>query len=249
MADKTFEASLRPLLIPALEHEFPGFALEQESPGDEKEVAVQFLRSCVEAPEKEPVVEVMRERCAECSAQCTQPVIVPNHPFVMQHIVRPLLDAKRCYVLKMPVACIAQAGFVGEMLAVWRHQMVAFRIGSTPVDERQQSLLYGRDFMRLSQNRRIQVLDALGNLDSELRSSFNTLRRVRNKYLHYMIDPTEQDVDADAREAMRCACDLLNRTLRMEIRKGAVSFAPTVMRFIKDIIRPADEAQTETPPE
>jgi Domain of unknown function (DUF5615) len=63
---------------------------------------------------------------------------------LMRHIVRPLLEAKQCYILRMPVACIAQAGLVGDMVALWRFRMLQSTIDGRAFTEELQKLILGR---------------------------------------------------------------------------------------------------------
>jgi hypothetical protein len=49
----------------------------------------------------------------------------------------------------MPVACIAQAGLVGEMVALWRFRMLQSTIDDRPFSEELQKLILGREFDKL----------------------------------------------------------------------------------------------------
>jgi hypothetical protein len=68
-----------------------------------------------------------------------------------------LLEAKQCYILRMPVACIAQAGLVGEMVALWRFRMLQPTIDGRPSSEDLQKLILGREFDKLGQEERVRV--------------------------------------------------------------------------------------------
>ena len=150
---------------------------------------------------------------------------MPQHESLMRHIVRPLLEAKQCYILRMPVACIAQAGLVGEMVALWRFRMLQSTIDGKPFSESLQKLILGREFDKLgpgrarpgsSRSRRDRARCRDGLLES--------CARFGRKYLNFMVD-TPVDVDADARRALQYAALLVVRTLGVNIRRRQVGVA------------------------
>lgn len=186
---------------------------------------------------------VLQQRYAEISSPRSRPAfslydepyMVPNHPYIMGHIIRPLREAKLCYVLGMPVACIAQAGLVGEMVALWKFKMVDFRVDGQPIDEQYQQDSFVSTFDKLGQERRVRALKAAARLDDETFNAFNRLSECRRKYMHFIIT-TDKDPDADAREAYRQACFLVNKTFGLGFENGKIRYDPAVMAFIQDVL-------------
>src|SRR5437870_2232145 len=114
MAQGKLSVALRPLSI---------LALEDKSPVNKDADVALVLLSELTNERPEPFAG-LRARYKQVSDEEREPIIIPNHQSLMRHIVRPLKEAKQCYVLGMPVACIAQAGLVGEMVAIWRFRML-----------------------------------------------------------------------------------------------------------------------------
>jgi hypothetical protein len=180
-----------------------------------------------------------RLRYQEVMQQVSNLPVAPMHDLIMRHVINPLNEAIQCYVLGMPVACIAQAGLVGEMVALWRFRMLEPRLDGRSLDKELQRLIMGREFDRLGQEARVRVLKAVDSLDNEMLHAFGQLRDLRNKYLHYMVDG-QRDLSKDARDAIRHASTLVVKTLNVTVSNGKLVFPPRVMRFIEGILKIED---------
>ena len=223
---------LRPLAIGALEEELP--VNVSHEPGD---VALMLLGDLVK--NNNDPLDIARCRYKEITDESQEPVIVPMHNVIMNHVIRPLKEAKQCYVLGMPIACIAQAGLVGEMVALWRFRMLEPTIDGRLFDEVLQKLLMGREFDKMGQECRIRVLRALDTFEEQTVHAFTELRSLRRQYLHFMVDP-QRDADADARKALQHANALVVKTLALTFNDGRIVLPPKIMRYIRDILNTAN---------
>lgn len=217
---------LRPLVIPTLDE-----YMSPDASVKDTEVSLAFLGDLLN--DRQKPVATARDRYEEVTDTSLEPVASPDHP-VIKSVIWPLLEAKCCYVLAMPVACIAQAGLVGEMVAIWRFRMLEQELDGRPLDKKLQKQLFGSAFDKLGQRRRVKVLHGLEVLDDEIKEAFDRLRELRNKYLHNMVDPL-RDKDADARRAYEYACKLVTKTLGLKITTGAFVLPPKVLRFIQSL--------------
>jgi hypothetical protein len=232
MPDAYIPVHLSPLAIRALEASLP--AKVSDAPGD---VALMLLGDLIQNPSD--TLATLRQRYTQVSNQSSELHIVPLHDAIMHHVVRPLKEAKQCYVLGMPVACIAQAGLVGEMVALWRFRMLQPQIDGRALDEALQKLVFGREFNKLGQEERIRVLRAIDQIEDETVQAFGELRSLRRQYLHFMVDE-QKDIDADARRALGYANTLVVKTLSVSDQDGKLVLPPKVLRYIQDIVRAAD---------
>lgn len=228
MANPTLPVYLRPLSIVALDEELPVNILHE--PGD---LALHLLSDLTK--EQQTPLDFIRKRYRDITNEAKEPIIVPHHEVIIQHVIRPLREAKQCFVLGMPVACIAQAGLVGEMVALWRFRMLQPHPDGRPLDETLQKLLLGREFDRLGQKERIRILKAVDNLDEEIVSAFTNLRLLRRKYLHFMVD-AQTKLDEDAKQALLLAHRLVTKTLGVTFDQGAMVLPPRVFQYIQDIV-------------
>lgn len=228
MTKSTLPVFLRPLSIVALDEQLPVNISHEH--GD---LALQLLSELTK--DYQSPLDLVRKRYRDVTDETREPIIVPHHDVIIQHVIRPLREAKQCFVLGMPVACIAQAGLVGEMVALWRFRMLQPQLDGRPLDEALQKLLLGREFDRLRQEERIRVLRALDTLDEELISAFGDLRLLRRSYLHFMVD-AKAKLDEDAKRALWLANLLVTKTLGVSFDQGALVLPPRVSQYIKDIV-------------
>ena len=235
MAQFELLVDVQPLGITALEKQLP--VNVSHEPGG---IALMFLGDTV--GERSDPLGTLRARYASVSDQASEVHIVPMHQVIMDHVIRPLKEAKLCYVLGMPVACIAQAGLVGEMVAIWRYQMLQPGIDARLQEDDVQKIMRGRNFDDLGQERRVDVLKLVDQLDDETKQAFGELRGLRRQYLHFMVDKTK-DPDNDSRRALRHANQLVIKTLDMSVRDGMPVWPPKVLKYIEDILRPSDSPE------
>ena len=228
MSDVSIPAFVRPLALSALDDFFA------DSKKEDKGALALGLLADVLGDGSDPV-GMAKRRYQTVTDEAREPVIVPNHPSLMRHVIQPLREAKRCFVLNMPVACIAQAGLVGEMVALWRFRMLDLSINGAAFDLRLQALLFGKEFDKLGQEQRVKVLSALDSLDDDTVRAFTDLRTIRRRYLHFMIDD-KQNTETDAQRALRCANDLVLKTLDMKFDAGRIVLPPKVLNYINDIL-------------
>jgi hypothetical protein len=219
----------RPLSIASLNKPLPENVSHE--PGG---VALMILADLV--GDRADPLGTVRRRYNEASNERSEPPFVPLHDAIMRHVIRPLAEAKRCYVLGMPVACIAQAGLVGEMVALWRFRMLEPTINGRPREEVLQEAFGGRDFDRLGQEERVRVLRTIEAFDDETVQAFGQLRSLRRQYLHFMVDPL-RDIERDARNALGFANMLVVKTLNLKIQDGRVLLPPKVMRYLQHIVK------------
>jgi hypothetical protein len=220
---------LRPLAIPTIDDFLAGSPQRQA-----EAVALELLAGFV--GDRDNPVDVVRGRYRQITDEEKDPIVVPQHESLMRHIVRPLLEAKQCYILRMPVACIAQAGLVGEMVALWRFRMLQPTVDGRAFSEDLQKLILGREFDKLGQEERVRVLRGLEEIEPDVVAAFGELRALRRKYLHFMVD-TSVDIDADARRALQCAALLVVRTLGVTYADGKLVLPDRVARYVADIMR------------
>jgi hypothetical protein len=229
MANAKIPVFIRPLAIPVVDDFLAG------SQGRAAEaVALELLGGFV--GDRTDPIAVVRSRYRQVTDEEKEPIVMPQHESLMRHIVRPLLEAKQCYILRMPVACIAQAGLVGEMVALWRFRMLQSTIDGKPFSEELQKLILGREFDKLGQEERVRVLRGLEQIEPEVVAAFGELRALRRKYLHFMVDKSA-DVDADARRALQYAALLVVRTLGVKFDEGRLVLPERVARYVAEIVR------------
>ncbi|MGK7346398.1 MAG: hypothetical protein ACNS63_11395 [Candidatus Nitrospinota bacterium M3_3B_026] len=231
MGDHFFPARNRPLMMAMLE--------KFNEDMDPKDVGISFLQQCIHVSGGDNVKAELHKRYSKCSPAIGLVPFAPDHPTIIDHIINPLLEAMKCYILNLPVACIALSGLVGEMVAIWRFQMLKPTRDDRVLDERLQKLLFGQSFDKLGQERRIEVLFAYGDIDKEIKGKFNELRSIRRKYLHFMESAAIENADKDALKTFKLACLLVNKAFNItKDENGDVILPPRLHEFLVDILKP-----------
>lgn len=227
MGNTTLQGQLQPLSIPLLDSKLGG-----KLPGkaEEEGFSLNFAKSIV--GKSEGSIKEMFERYKQVSCIKHEPFFTPNHEKFMQTIMKPLIEAKWSYIVNMPVSCIAMSGLVGEMVAVWRFEMLKPKMGGKDLDPSIQKLLFGKKFEKLDQWKRVEVLQAFGDIDEELKDIFTTLRKIRNQYLHFAFIDNKK-LDNDACSAYRCGCELVTKTLSIKPQNGVLILPDKVMSYFK----------------
>lgn len=183
-------------------------------------------------------IESVASRYEEISIEAENRLfVVPNDARLLEKLIWPLRAAKGAYALGNFLSTIALCGMVMEMSA-----MLIFEISDaymtrkgekSALSEKDQRCLFGSRFERLGQDRRTDVLFALGLIDAELQAEFDRVRAIRRKYLH-LFSQEHVDLAKDAVAAFRSSVVTVKATLGLSIgENGQVTFLPQLLRYIK----------------
>ncbi len=120
------------------------------------------------------------------------------------------------FVVRNYNGTVALCGLVAELMANFLLDVWNNTVTTIPLDERAQTGIFGKTFDDLSQKRRLDLLFELGVIDSSTKSYFETIRKIRNRYVHsYTIDL--KDLEKDAWKIFRQTNKMLEQTIGMEI--------------------------------
>ncbi len=128
----------------------------------------------------------MRLRYREVSAFDCELFAIPSHDRILNGIVAPLQGAKAAYILGHFLSTIAQGGVVAEMLAIFRYEISDITADPSVLDAVLEKRDKNKSFDRLSQKSRCQALKAIDLIDEPVFQLFNSVRNVRNRYLHLL---------------------------------------------------------------
>jgi len=189
--------------------------------------------------------QTMKARYGELTPYDQSLFAVPYETQMHFRLVLPLQSAKVSYVLGHDIGCISSAGIVGEMATVLQFEITPLGHGSQALTPVQQKAILGETIERLSQSRRINILEAITIWPKEVAETARELAQIRNRYLHrYSVAPAA--VKDDAVNAYRLAASLLSALLRLSVKEGSLVFLPDMDRYLshKGVIY-ADEQSDE----
>jgi len=209
----------QPLVWPAGEKLLAEILVQQPS----AENLLAFLRGpaapTVALPE-------LHARYADVSQHDRLLLALPDHPLVRNNILVPLHSAKAAFVLGHYVSCIALGGMVAEMLAVFRFEI-------TQPSAKLRSRLSDREFGRLGQEKRIDLLAQLELIDTPTARVFTGVRGRRRRYMH-LLRKHDRQAAGDAKEVYKGAVELTRRVMGVGLSGTSITFHEDVIRLLRD---------------
>lgn len=205
----------------------------------QRELTFEDLVRFLGRPDEHPDLNTLVARYREISTEPRRLNIVPAEAKLLTKIVWPLRQAKAAYMLGNYIGTIALCGFALEMLAVLIWDCAEMRIGTRPLNSKDESLLFGRSFERLGQERRVNVLFGYGQIDADIRDLFDTVREVRRKHLH-LWSQDHADIAGDAVRCFHASVTAVVAAVGQEIDEGRIALHPRIIRYLERVgmVRP-----------
>jgi hypothetical protein len=155
---------------------------------------------------------------------------------IEQRIVAPLESAKRFACLGEFLGSIALSGLVGEILTVFVWDLnKAGRKDKNHKFIEDQSLFKGRNFDKLQQSLRINIIEAFNYIDSVQAEKFRQLSLDRNKILHSWTDSfVREELEATAISCYLCAASLMKTVFKIKLADASsISMDPKVAKYLE----------------
>lgn len=130
------------------------------------------------------------------------------------------------------LSTISMCGFVAEMITVFLYETSNITINQEKVSKVEKKL-FGRDFEKLGQERRLDILRSFSVIDEKTYEKFNDVRLSRNKYLHRFSEEHQQ-IAPDASEMFHKTLELFLFVFGQKIIDGKVHYGPNVVRYLKE---------------
>jgi hypothetical protein len=201
---------------------------------DEKDHSGDFeyrmIRHVLELPPEHLPREVL-ERYVEISSKESYTAIFPHTDKLFERFLVPFKAAKRTYCLGEYLACIELAAHLGEMLALLLWQITPLSLNGKPVDAQMEKSIWGSEFEKMGQEKRINLLKVLGAISNDEEQLLDFLRAIRRKYFHFWNTSTER-IREDALESFLKLATLVQLVLRIEYNNGAVKLNPLLDAYL-----------------
>jgi len=221
---KIFQAWINPLAF--IEVDKPWATIHANQP--KLDAVVGFL-----CPPGMPAdLDSLVARYKEISTEPVRLFAAPAEPRILEKLVWPLRHAKGSYVIGNYLAVIALSGMVAEMVAILVWEIGEITLGDHPMATAEQKALFGTTFERLGQERRVKILAAYDMIDEEAVNRFDTVRKIRRKYLHVW----SQDHDAlptDSKTCFHAAVALVTSIIGQDIKDGKIVLNPRLVKYLE----------------
>ena len=220
------------------------FPLDEPSPSDAAVPSAEAFLEFFSLPGVPADAGNLTKRYREISPEPVVLFVVPAERKILEKLVWPLRHAKAAYMVGNYLSTIALSGMVAEMVAVLLFDIAGVTVTGRPMTSKDQAALFGREFEKLDQFRRVEVLHGYGLIDDSTKSMFDGIRTIRKKYLHLWSQGQAQ-IASDAVNAYHSALSLVVRAVAPEIRDGAFHLSPALVRYLERV--KASEAPPEPP--
>ena len=155
-------------------------------------------------------------------------LMAPFDHDILTKLVTPLRHGLTSYMLGNYLGTIALSGAICEMLAIFWYDLARVQ-----ADTKTQKLMFGNSFEKLGQERRLNVMRAVGLLDDSTYRKFAAIRGMRNKYLHYF-SRSHKQIASDAKKSWGITRDLVAQVFDIKFKNGKMTLDPSLLRYLSE---------------
>lgn len=168
------------------------------------------------------LAEEVVERYIEVTSKDAHPVITPSYDKINVRIIEPLRVAKKAYCFGDYIASIALCGIVGEMMAHVFYQINTTNINGSPFNPDVEKAIFGKNFERLEQFRRIKILSQLKYISDEQESALRELQTIRRPYMHWWnLGKSDDEIKSDAQNVVVEAIKLFSSVFNIKLASAS----------------------------
>ncbi len=155
-------------------------------------------------------------RYVKSSAENLYIAITPHEHQIITNILTPYKSAKKSYCLGEYLAAIELCAHIAEMLATLLNLIHPIKINNEVIDEKTQTNLFGKKFIKLNQANRVNILKAFNIIDDKKYEEFNSIRTIRNNHFH-LFGHDRSNAENDAYNCFASITFLIKEILEIKI--------------------------------
>ncbi len=178
---------------------------------------------------KSSLTKELLSRFRKINTQETFMNVVP----AIQKLLKPLEESCRAYCFGFFGASVAMSGVVAESLPILLWEMHGLTLSGKAITVKQEKTILGKNFDRMEQSRRIELLLVLGWITQDQKQRFHQIRDVRNRYLHSW----QEKFDREEGEALLCyqnAFTLFRQITGVELQDGSsIKANPLLVKWME----------------
>ena len=172
-------------------------------------------------------------RYREIASEPVRLFAAPAERQILDKLVWPLRNARASYMVGNYLAVIALAGMVAEMVAILRWNIAEVSMNGQPMTSEIQKAMFGnRTFERLGQEQSIKVLKACGLIDGAAKGRFETIRKIRNRYLH-LWSQDHHSLPGDAVKSYHAAEALVVTIIDQNFSDGKMVISQELVKYLE----------------
>jgi len=192
------------------------------------EVVLRYLTS----PDLESNLESIVQRYKQISIENPRISISPDNRNILKKIIWPLKQAKGSYILGNYIGTISLCGFVSEMIALMVFDITDKKVNNHDLDKVLQRELFGSEFEKLGQDRRIEILKVYGIISKETYELYKEIKNIRRKYIHFWSSKLE-GIEKDSIKCFVNTVKIVIDGLGLSIENGQVKLRDELLRMLE----------------
>ena len=157
---------------------------------------------------------------------------IPMEAQINTKLIQPLRHAAGSFMLGNYLDTIAMCGFVTEMITNFLYEISDIKINEQKISSVEKQL-FGRNYEKLGQDRRLQILKGFSIIDDTTHEKFEKTRQLRAKYLHGFSKDHKQ-IAPEAKEIFNSTLDLLILIFGQHIKDGKIYYNPNIIKYLKE---------------
>ncbi len=192
------------------------------------EAVLRFL-----CPADEPVdIEKLLSRYREISTEPVRLILAPAEQRILDKLIWPLRNAKASYMIGNYLATISLSGMVAEMVAMLMWEITDSQISGRTMTKEDEKRLFGSEFEKLGQERRVSVLSAYSIIGGAMKADFDNIRQIRRHYLHLWSKDHDR-LPSDGIKCFHAAVSLVVGAIGQDVREGRLILNPRLVHYLE----------------
>ncbi|MBM4286154.1 MAG: hypothetical protein FJ128_13065 [Deltaproteobacteria bacterium] len=196
-----------------------------------QKVTAQSILDFICTPGISSDIESIISRYKAISIEKERIFAAPNEQRILDKLIWPLRNAKAGYMCGNYLGTIALCGMVAEMVAVFLFDINKFAINKKEMSEKHQRAVFGYEFEKLGQERRVSILYAFGVINDEIKKCFDDIRSIRRRYLH-LWSHYHDNLSYDAVTCFRSAVMLVVASIGQDLREGKLVLNKKIIQYL-----------------
>lgn len=222
--EKYFKAWINPLAFLEVDQPWAQLAKEPVTP----ESIINYI--C--APGLKTDIDSLVARYREISVEPTRLFAAPAEERILTKLVWPLRHAKACYMVGNYLGTISLCGMVAEMIAILLFKISDSTINGHKITRDDEIKLFGSEFEKLGQERRVDVLRTYNLIDEPTENNLDIIRTKRRRYLH-IYSQDHANLAPDAVEVFKATVAVVTKIIGQDVRDGKILLNPAVAKYLE----------------
>jgi hypothetical protein len=158
--------------------------------------------------------------------------VLPLEQRLEDKLILPLRQAYASHLLGNYLGTLALCGMIGEMLTIFKFEISNIKLARRKLSKDDEKSLFGYEFERLGQERRIEVLTVYKLIDKDSAKLLGKIRKIRNNYLHYWSRDHDQ-LENDSFQVLCATIDFVKNSFPQHFENGKVVLSPEVTQYLQ----------------